>query len=233
MTVRPDPAGGGVRVLFFGALRERLQCGDVVVNEPVRTVADLWAAVTTSRADVAAMRAGVRCARNLEYCDWDTAVAAGDEVAFMPPVCGGSANHSAAIAVSLTDVAIDVGTLVAQAGTSGDGAVSCFVGRVRDVSGGERIHRLDYEAYAPMALAEMRRIATAACERHPLTTITLVHRTGELEVGDVAVAVVTASAHREAALASCREVIDEVKRDVPIWKREHSATGARWVDARC
>ncbi len=135
--------------------------------------------------------------------------------------------------VSLTDQPIDVAGLLDRAGSAADGAVACFIGRVRDHAGGEEVHRLDYQAYEPMALSEMRRIAVEARRRLDLSSVILVHRTGDLPVGEVAVAVVTTSAHRAAALDGCRDVIDSVKSDVPIWKREHTTRGARWVDARC
>jgi molybdopterin synthase catalytic subunit/molybdopterin converting factor small subunit len=222
-----------VRVLLFGALRDRLGCAEIVVRAPVRTVADLWDRVTASRPEVATMRSAILCARNLDYCDWKTPVADGDEVAFMPPVSGGAADDMPGIAVTLTDQPIDLALLLDQAGTDADGAVACFVGRVRNHSAGESVHLLEYEAYGPMALSEMKRIAARALESHGLTTVTLVHRIGALAVGEVAVAVVTASVHRASALEGCREVIDAIKAHTPIWKREHTAAGAQWLDARC
>lgn len=233
MSVAADSTDQTVRVLLFGALRERLRRAELIVHQPVSTVAEVWDAVTAARPDVARMRDSVRCARNLDYCTWETPVSDRDEVAFMPPVCGGASDDAAGVSVTLTDQPIDVGALLDHAGTDEDGAVACFLGRVRDRSDGEAVHRLDYEAYTSMALAEMRRIAATARDRHGVTTVALVHRTGALAVGEIAVAVVTTSAHRGAALDSCRDVIDAVKRDVPIWKREHRADGARWVDARC
>lgn len=78
-----------VRVLLFGVLREHMHATELCVREPVGTVSELWDAVTRGRSDVAATRSSVRCARNLEYCQWDAPLTNGDEVAFMPPVCGG------------------------------------------------------------------------------------------------------------------------------------------------
>ncbi len=137
------------------------------------------------------------------------------------------------IAVSLTDSPIDAGALLNSSGTTADGAVACFVGRVRDHSEGAVVLGLDYQAYEAMALPMMRSIAADAAARHGLSTITVVHRVGSLAVSDVAVAVIASSPHREAALLACREVIDAVKADVPIWKHEHTSSGSHWVDARC
>jgi molybdopterin synthase catalytic subunit/molybdopterin converting factor small subunit len=232
MTVAAELPARSVRVLLFGALRDRLRCAEMVVREPVSTVAELWDVVTRQRPDVAAVRHTVRCARNLDYCGWDAPVTMGDEVAFMPPVCGGAGDRSAAVSVTLTDAPIDVSLVLEQAGDAGDGAVACFIGRVRKEAEGGTVHRLDYEAYEPMALSEMRRIAEGCRRRHRLTTVTLVHRLGALRVGEVAIAVVTAAPHRAEAFDGCREVVESVKSEVPIWKREHVAAGARWVDAR-
>lgn len=224
----------GIRVLLFGSLRERLGPAELSVTEPATTVAELWEVVVAHHSVARAERSSIRCARNLEYCEWDAQVAPGDEVAFMPPVCGGATGDGEdGVTVALSDQPIAVDTLLMQAGDDHDGAVACFVGRVRDHNDGAMVHALEYQAYAPMALSMMRRIALEARERHGLTTITLVHRLGALAVGDVAVAVVTSSPHRSSALDSCREVIEAVKAEVPIWKREHTADGTDWVDARC
>lgn len=229
-----DTVATPIRVLVFGALRERLGGADVVVPPGPATVAEVWDALAAAHPSAHLRRDFVRCARNLAYCDWNSAVEAGDEVAFMPPVCGGVGDDpgEAGVLVVLTDEPIAVDALLAGAGDAHDGAVGCFVGRVRDRSDGLAVHALDYEAYAPMALVVMRRIAVESRRRHRLTSVAVVHRLGRLLVGDVAVAVVTASPHRAAAIDACREVIEAVKADVPIWKREHTAVGTHWVDAR-
>jgi molybdopterin synthase catalytic subunit len=125
---------------------------------------------------------------------------------------------------------IDVEALTRAVHDPGSGAIATFSGVVRDTSDGKPVLRLEYEAYAPLAEQELRRIADEVQKRHGLHGVGIVHRTGTLEVGEVAVVVVASSAHRAAALAACAEAIDLVKRDVPIWKREHHPDGAVWVD---
>jgi MoaE-MoaD fusion protein len=227
-TPATDPT---VRVLLFGSLRERLGA-ELHVTAPGRTVADVWAALGAESGGSLPSLDGLRCARNLEFVPWDAAVNPGDELAFIPPVCGGSVD-GARIEVRLTDAPIDVGALLGSAGVDADGAVACFVGRVRDHNAGATVHRLDYEAYEPMALSMMQAIATDAAVVHGLSTITAIHRLGTLTVSEVAVVVITSSPHRDQALLACSQVIEALKADVPIWKREHTASGARWVDARC
>jgi molybdopterin synthase catalytic subunit/molybdopterin converting factor small subunit len=222
-----------LRVLFFGALRQALRCREMIVTLPAGTIEQVWAVVNADRPDVAVAREHVRCARNLHFCDWNTVVQPGDEVAFMPPVCGGVGDVDAGLSVALTTDSIDVAALIAHAGADEDGAVACFIGQVRNHSGSERVDRLEYEAYRPMALASMREIGRQAQRHHRLTRVTLHHRVGELLVSDVAVVVITSAPHRADAFAGCRAIIDAVKRDVPIWKREHTPAGAVWSDARC
>ncbi len=112
----------------------------------------------------------------------------------------------------------------------GQGGVVTFVGAVRNQHAGRSVVRLEYSAYGPMADAEFEKIVAEAETRWP-ARVAAQHRIGTLEVGDVAVVVVAAAAHRDAAFEACRYVIEEIKRRVPIWKREHYADGtAGWVD---
>ncbi len=130
----------------------------------------------------------------------------------------------------LRDEPLDLGRLVGSVSAPERGAVACFLGVVRDHHEGKSVRRLEYSAYGPMAEAECGRIvaeARACWDAH----VALEHRTGVLEVGDAAVAIAAAAPHRNAAFAACRHVIEEVKRRVPIWKREHYADGTvGWVD---
>jgi molybdopterin synthase catalytic subunit len=130
----------------------------------------------------------------------------------------------------LTLAPIDVASMLATVDAPERGGTACFVGTVRNHHGGRSVSRLDYSAYAPMAEAECERIVAEAEQRWPVR-VALQHRLGGLAIGDIAVAVVAAAAHREAAFAACRYVIEEVKRRVPIWKREHYSDGTvEWVD---
>ena len=125
---------------------------------------------------------------------------------------------------------IDAAALRAALAGDRAGAVVCFEGVVRDHNEGRAVRRLAYQAYAPLAEAEGARIVAAARARHAIERIVCVHRVGELAIGEVAVFVGASAAHRDAAFAACREVIDVVKRSVPIWKKEHYADGeSAWL----
>jgi molybdopterin synthase catalytic subunit len=130
--------------------------------------------------------------------------------------------------VRLTREAIDLAALTAT--TAADGALCLFVGVVRNENGGRRVRHLEYEAYEEMALPLMQRIASEAAARWPVTDLRVVHRLGRLEIGEPSVAVAVASPHRAEAFAACRYVIDAVKAQVPIWKKEYYEDGAAWLE---
>lgn len=132
--------------------------------------------------------------------------------------------------VRLQEAAIDPGSVIASVRTPAHGGIASFVGFVRDHHEGRSVLRLEYSAYTSMAEAEMARITAEAGERWG-AKVSVVHRTGRLEVGEVAVAIAASTPHRAAAFEACRFVIEELKRRVPIWKREHFADGTSvWVD---
>ena len=125
--------------------------------------------------------------------------------------------------------AIDVASLEAGVSDAAHGAIVTFVGVVRDVANGRRVTGLDYSAYEPMAARELEAIVREAESRWG-ARIVAAHRTGTLGVGDVAVAIAAGHGHRAEAFDACRYVIEEVKRRVPIWKREHYVDGgSEWV----
>jgi len=126
---------------------------------------------------------------------------------------------------------IDIASIVAEARSAGAGAVSLFIGTVRDTSDGRQVTGLEYEAYQEMAETELAGILDDAARDFGITSLIAEHRTGTLNVGDVSVVIASAHAHRAAAMACTRFVIDEIKKRVPIWKREHFVDGTReWVD---
>lgn len=131
---------------------------------------------------------------------------------------------------ALAEAPIDTASLRRALESAGVGAVVCFEGRVRDHNDGRAVDGLSYQAYSTLALAEGTRIVDEACARFPVDRIVCVHRVGDLALGDVAVWAGVAAAHRAAAFDACRQVIDEIKLRVPIWKREHYLEGeSAWL----
>ena len=130
----------------------------------------------------------------------------------------------------LTRARIDVAPLLAAAARSECGAVNLFLGTTRDHHGGRRVVRLEYEAYESMATDALTALERTACERFALAHCAVVHRLGEVPVGEASVAVVVSSSHRSAAFDASRWLMDELKRTVPIWKKEYFAEGdSEWV----
>jgi molybdopterin synthase catalytic subunit len=133
--------------------------------------------------------------------------------------------------VAIVHGPIDVAGLLAQARDPACGAVALFMGTVRAHNDGRAVKGIEYRAYEAMAEAELSRIVTEAAERHAVEHLLVQHRIGDLVVGDVSVAIVAADAHRGPALRAMEQVIEELKRRVPIWKRELYADGTReWID---
>ncbi|MCO4100890.1 MAG: molybdenum cofactor biosynthesis protein MoaE [Gemmatimonas sp.] len=126
---------------------------------------------------------------------------------------------------------IDVARLIATTQAAGVGALSVFLGTVRDLNDGRGVSGMDYEAYESMAALELASVAREVCDRISGLRVAIEHRIGTLDVGDVSVAIVAAHAHRGPALDGARAIIEALKQRVPIWKREHYLDGERaWVD---
>ena len=208
-----------VRIRLFGQLRE-LAGADVLERAlpDGATVADaLDELERRPPLDELLARLPVRMAVNREVATPDTLLRPDDELALLPPLSGGALS----VRVSADPiVATEVTDSVRRAAA---GAVVTFEGTVRDVE------YLDYEAYREMAEEQIEKILGEAIERHGLEAAAAVHRIGRVPLGEPGVVVAVAAAHRDAAFAGAREVIDEIKARVPIWKRELDRGEARWV----
>lgn len=134
--------------------------------------------------------------------------------------------------IVVTEEAIDVAAVLDAVEGHGEGAAVLFLGRVRDHTGDKDVTHLDYDAYGDMARAEMEALAEEARRDHGAHRVAIVHRTGRLELGDVAVAIAVASPHRPEAFEACRWLIDTLKQRVPIWKKEWFGDGGHWVSDR-
>ena len=132
---------------------------------------------------------------------------------------------------AIVDREIDTAALITEARSDGAGAVSVFIGTVRDVSDGRGVIGLEYEAYRAMAESELATILHEAAAKYEIVSLVAEHRIGELGIGDVSVAIAASHAHRTPAIECAQFVIEEIKKRVPIWKREHFVDGTReWVD---
>ena len=132
--------------------------------------------------------------------------------------------------VEITREPIDDARLVAEVNRPGNGGICTFHGVVRDNVDGRPVLKLEYEAYEPMALAKLREIVDGVRERWGITDVALVHRVGELRIGEPSVVIAVGAPHRAEAFEACRYVIDTLKQTVPIWKKEHFEDGEVWVE---
>ncbi|GAB4040894.1 molybdenum cofactor biosynthesis protein MoaE [Spirosoma gilvum] len=133
--------------------------------------------------------------------------------------------------VTLTSDPIDVTAALHDLQSSQAGAIDFFLGVVRDNTQQRSVDRLEYEAYDRMAISEMQKIADEAQQRWPILRYTIIHRTGILQIGEIAVLIGVATAHRADAFEACRFIIDTIKQTVPIWKKEVFTDGEQWVNA--
>ncbi len=217
-----------VTLRLFGSLREAIgESSRVVELEAGSRVQDLraWLAERSTLVDQLGHR--LAASVNLEIAEPERVLRDGDEVAFLPPVAGGDGSVKRC---TISERALDEAEVAARVEGPDAGGVVSFVGRVRNQARGHAIEHLVYEAYPEMAEREMEKIADEAGTRWPGTRVAIAHRVGRLEIGDAAVVVVAASAHRDAAFLACRFAIDTLKERVPIWKREVATDGAYWVD---
>ncbi len=223
-----------VRVLFFGVLRDIVgHAEDTLEIAPQSTLASLFDAYAERFATLRDKRPSILLARNREFSKPETVLHDNDEVAFLPPVSGGSertvaeseGNHFA-----ITLEPIDSQALADDLKRPEDGAVVVFEGVVRNNTKGRATSYLEYEAYTEMALYRMIKIGEQITREFKIGRIGMIHRLGRLEIGEASVAIVATAPHRRPAFEAALAAIDRLKREVPIWKKEVFADGAEWVE---
>jgi MoaE-MoaD fusion protein len=215
-----------LQVRLFAVLRERAgrDSLEVEVAEGATVAEALRALAEESEPLAAALEAmPVVMAVNRSYAGEDAILAAGDELALIPPVSGG-AEAAARPHVRVTSEPLSADRLNALVATGHTGAIVTFQGTTRDVE------RLDYEAYEPMAEKRIAAILADVLDRHEVEDAAAEHRTGPVPRGEPSVVVAVAAAHRGPAFAAAREAIDRIKAEAPIWKREVEGERAEWVE---
>ena len=216
-------SGIAIVVRYFAAARERAGLDSETLSLPAgTTIRALRTLLAERHAPLARLLHVCKMGCNDEFADDDQLLQPGDDVLVLPPAAGGAPR------ARLLDTPIAWGQAEALCAQDGVGGVVTFTGTVRSQNLGKDVVRLEFSAYAPLALKEMERIATEVMARWPLVDVQILHRVGVLAVGDIAVQIAVAAAHRAEPFAACRWVIDELKSRVPIWKREVTADGAEW-----
>jgi molybdopterin synthase catalytic subunit len=217
-------------IKLFATLRERAGTPELTRDYPDDvTVEQIWACLKAEFPALEGHRDAVRFAVNQEYVDDDYRPHPGDEIAFIPPVSGGSDAPRWIGPIRIVRDDVDVATLEAAVADPAAGAICTFVGTTRENNVGRRVLRLEYEAYETMALSEIRKLAEEAGRRWEITRIAITHRIGVVEIGETSVAIAVSAPHRAEAFEACRFAIDRLKEIVPIWKKEHFEGGEIWI----
>ena len=237
-----------IRVRLFAIQRELAGTREVALDLADGTdVEAAWSALVERHPALAPGRPSMRFARNGEYADPETPLADGDEVAMIPPVSGGADRGGDGIRIlELREAPFGadiLGELADRLAVPEDGAFVGFLGRTRSTPGtpapgqeaeaarhaGRAVESLEYEAHDAMALAVLATIAEEIGARFGVTRLAIVHRTGEVPLGEPSIAVAAAAPHRDTAFAAARYAIDETKARAPIWKAERFADGHVWI----
>jgi molybdopterin synthase catalytic subunit len=237
-----------IRIRLFAMQRELAGERELAVELPEGAdVEAAWSALIARHPSLAPGRPSMRFARNGEYADPSATLEDGDEVAMIPPVSGGArAPRAGARVLELRDAPFSsaiLGELADRLALPEDGAVVGFLGRTRSTPGtpapgqeaeaarhvGRDVESLEYESHDAMALAVLDAIADEVLARFGVERLAIVHRLGEVPLGEPSIAVAAAAPHRDTAFAAARYAIDETKARAPIWKRERFADGHVWI----
>ena len=218
-----------VTVRLYASLAETAGVREVALSQlpPSITAGDLGAAVFERFPILSPLRESVVFAVNAEYVRPDHLIRPGDEVALIPPVSGGATRPEF---FRITELPLDVPAIQQLVHTDASGAVSIFVGAVRNTNLGRDVDHLEYDAYPAMATKVMQQIASEARERWEIHEIAMHHRIGRLAIGEASVVVAVSAPHRGDAIAACQYGIDRLKAIVPIWKKEVWTDGEHWVE---
>ena len=226
-----------VQVLFFGLLKDvtGLTREDLEVSpgSSLQAIFDQYAERFPRMRDLSP---SIVIAHNRQFAGRGTAVNDGDEIAFLPPVSGGSSPYTHEIRdpeghfFALTRQPIDERIVRREMLQNCDGAIVTFEGVVRDNSKGRKTRYLDYECYEAMAIEVLANIGREIAAAHSISRIALVHRLGRMEINEASVVVIVTSPHRRAAFDAALEGINRLKRTVPIWKKEYFEDGEVWVE---
>ena len=212
-----------VTIRYFAAARERAGTSSETLElHDAATVAEALAAVCARHPALQPVAQRLRLAVDQEFAAPESRLRDGSEVALIPPVSGGAGPHR------IGPAAVAPEAPLREVAGADCGAVVSFVGTVRATNHGKRVVRLEYEAYPEMALRIFEQIAAQAREKWA-ARIAIHHRTGALEPGEISVVIAAAAPHRGDAFEACRQAIEALKKDAPIWKRELYPDGSSWV----
>ena len=213
-----------IKIRLFAVLREKIGIDEIYLDvEDGSTAAAAAQILMKKHPELRPMADIALFAVNTEYVDANFLLSENDELALIPPVSGGITR------AHVTSDVLDTKIITQSVHKPEYGAVTTFEGVVREENLGRQVAYLVYDAYVPMAEAEMERIANEAEEKWGDMGVSMSHRTGRLEIGEVSIVVAVSTGHRKESFEVCRYIVDQIKMRVPIWKKEVWEDGEEWI----
>lgn len=216
-----------IKVLLFAGLAEAIQQSQVEIEIPQQsTVKVLKENLMQQYPELQPLLTTCFASVNQEYCDDERLIQEGDEVAFLPPVSGGSSGNLQKFVITKEPLRCE--EVIQEVIHPGAGAVLTFIGTVREFTHGKKTVYLEYEAYEPMALKTMEQIEREIVEKWPEARVAIHHRIGSLDLEEISVIIAVATPHRDESFKAGRYAIERLKQIVPIWKKEIWEDGSEW-----
>lgn len=217
-----------VQAVFFARIKREIGNASLTLSLPDRATVSEAAAQIEAAYPVSLK--GCMVAVNEAYAEPAQVLNEGDELAFLPPVAGGSGEQDPADVCQVTPEALRLSDAEVHLVQPQYGAQTYFVGTVRSPNQGKVVEFIEYEGYAPMAEKVMREAAERARHKHGRLSAFIQHRTGRLGPGEASLIIGVGSPHRRVALEACDDLIEDLKKELPIWKHEGDEDGQHWVD---
>jgi molybdopterin converting factor subunit 1 len=225
-----------VKVLFFGQLKDIVGRSEDSLELPDQAdLGSVFARYAEQFPKLSDLRKSIVLARNQQFSDPSTPVSDGDEIAFLPPVSGGTGPYThvveePGIFVALTRAPVETREVIGKLLSGEDGAFVNFEGVVRNNTKGRATRYLDYECYEAMAIQTMAALAREIKAAHAVGAVAMIHRLGRMEISETSVAVIATAPHRKPAFDAALDGINRLKKTVPIWKKEYFEDGEVWVE---
>ena len=221
-----------IKIKFFAKIKDDIGMSELNVSfEGVRTVKETLELIASEHNIEILNRKNYMYAKNMEYCTLDTEVFDGDEIAIIPPVSGGEGNNvKVKDNIIITKNKILAEKFIPQNIDSTNGSIVTFYGVTREFNQNKKVEKLFYESYKEMAKNEIAQIISAIKDKWSSDNVVLIHRTGYVYPGEISMILIIRSRHRKEAFESSKFFVDELKKTVPIWKKEFFSDGTVWIN---
>ena len=221
-----------IKIKFFAKIKDDIGMSELNVSfEGVRTIKETLELIASEHNIEILNRKNYMYAKNMEYCTLDTEVFDGDEIAIIPPVSGGKGNNiKVKDNIIITKNKILAEEFIPQNIDSTNGSIVTFYGVTRDFNQNKKVEKLFYESYEEMAKNEIAQIISTIKDKWSIDNVEVIHRTGYVYPGEISMILIIRSRHRKEAFESSNFFVDELKKTVPIWKKEFFSDGTVWIN---